>query len=1659
MFTLMKKAVDYLSGDTDDKFVERPLLEEFISPTEVLKIETNEFIGTVTVLTNSDGIINKDIYFQMNKSIASLELSVGSRVSGEAFRNSSQEAWQVQRLQHQDNIWDQIETQNVNTYKGELISCRDLSMGIPGMLKQDLFHTLAKKENLEKTKSLDENSVKNRNGSVTGIVTGVVADTVTLNDDLFFCLSKASCSFKLVVGDWISCNYLNNDKTSPSESHGLDVSSVVPLRKKIVQGEVTHAYQTHVIINHEIHCPVWLSEEPSYIGDTVTVEILESSQGTLDWRALSITSLTQPLSQQVLKKPLLKLRHSISNIEKDGIVSESQQNVNEEDHDVVIARNLRFPPINLGNCMQLGVHIKNMRGETITLNRVYFVSGSSECQFSVRDCSVGGLVNGSPVTLAVQEIVLVRLAFHAKFIGLNKQLCIFDFDKFNITRHVCATVNDPCHANLGIHVQYNPSWRDFKRPASENDTMIVKGDRPFRCPAFLPVSLPQAPVPLKLWQQLEESESSVLAENKVLREPLNAFNYQQKLTILLHLEEAQMNFQMRQFAMERVSFCRHGEFLSLIVPGLAEKRPSLLIGDSVIASSPGEGASALSYEGCIHQVHSTKALLKFHPSFHDKYQSEDYSVTFKFNRTPLRRCHFAIKFAMQQLGPEILFPKKLKIQLPQVAYVDPAIPTPKIMKQWKRIKVPSSDLNMGVLERTEYESDCEINNIRNVSNKDSDSISKGNNVDSCSISKNDENNYLSKVNCDIVVLNGTKEKSQCRGRKSQTNGGLVLEETQKKILVVKVEEKLNSICESDSGESGMEVCQSRYHFHSNLLQNSNNFDNCDVNNVLPDSSVNVFEQKELPSNTVILCDKDRLSGNNSKSICFINKQQPVKEIKSVQEFLQPVNQKETVNFQNNNDCDISSAIESECWSTSNALTSNVDLKPLNSPPRITVDDKPQSSSPRVAVVTRLFGVASPPGSHSSGSHNNSLNASSNDLSMSSQNSLSSLSEDEYKFCSENQKLFMKKTEKSLLKTDRNPREFNFDNAEDEKFSHKDCENFNNSNFGREIDNVNNDLLKSNQNELSSNTKLATTTRMFIPRSVELRGHKKNILGQENDSVVQQQQNKNLLEKNEIEKFHSQKKEMKVEKKQEVIYLNESEKFVTKRNLHCTPEIVNSINMNENKEETRQERNDSNSKGYCVPVIPLPNFMTSKTSDSRKDSKNLVLKWFNKSLNSEQQVCVRRILEGSTRPLPYVIYGPPGTGKTVTLVEAILQIFNLVQHSRILVVTPSNSASDLIAERLISSDQLSKDIFVRLNAYQRVEESIPGKLLEFCSTADGLGAKIRCRVMVATASTAGQLYSFRLHNGHFTHLLIDEAGQMTEPEACVAMGLVNNVSGQIVLAGDPKQLGPVVQSSIAKKYGLQHSLLHRLCSSVLYQPNTADEMDEISANDNITWMYEPRLVTLLVKNYRSHPDLLTVPSQLFYNNSLKAQADQKNYLSYLLWSELPNASFPLLFHGVVSDNLQEGDSPSWFNPAEAFQSVRYVSSLITFGLKPEDIGVITPYRKQCEKIRKLLSTFNISETVKVGSVEEFQGQERTAIIISTVRSSTQLLEIDLLHSLGFVRCERRFNVAVTRAKALLIVVGNPFLLSNDPCWRQLLSYALDHGAYRGPELDLELCQDS
>ncbi|XP_030543378.1 probable RNA helicase SDE3 [Rhodamnia argentea] len=428
--------------------------------------------------------------------------------------------------------------------------------------------------------------------------------------------------------------------------------------------------------------------------------------------------------------------------------------------------------------------------------------------------------------------------------------------------------------------------------------------------------------------------------------------------------------------------------------------------------------------------------------------------------------------------------------------------------------------------------------------------------------------------------------------------------------------------------------------------------------------------------------------------------------------------------------------------------------------------------------------------------------------------------------------------------------------------------------------------------------------------------------------------------------------------------------------------------------------------------------------------------FNHLLNEEQIRSVEMILGCKGGP-PFVVYGPPGTGKTITIVEGIMQLYANRPDTQILICTPSNSAADHILEKLLGEESVKiKDYEIfRLNATSRPYEDINPEHIRFCFFDElvfkcpPIKVLMRYRIIISTYMSASLLSAEGVERGQFSHIFLDEAGQASEPESMIPLANLCQRDTVVVLAGDPMQLGPVVYSKTAEEYGLGKSYLERLFDCEFY----------FNGDENY--------VKKLIRNYRSHPEILHLPSELFYNGELIACKDDASCLSIEV-DLIPNCKFPVLFIGIQGCDEREGNNPSWFNRIEASKVIQVIERVIACEeINENDIGVITPYRQQVLKLKTSLESLELPN-IKIGSVEQFQGQESKVIIVSTVRSTIKHNEFDRVHCLGFLSNPRRFNVAITRAISLLIIVGNPHIITKDPYWNRLLWYCVDNNSYQG-----------
>lgn len=284
---------------------------------------------------------------------------------------------------------------------------------------------------------------------------------------------------------------------------------------------------------------------------------------------------------------------------------------------------------------------------------------------------------------------------------------------------------------------------------------------------------------------------------------------------------------------------------------------------------------------------------------------------------------------------------------------------------------------------------------------------------------------------------------------------------------------------------------------------------------------------------------------------------------------------------------------------------------------------------------------------------------------------------------------------------------------------------------------------------------------------------------------------------------------------------------------------------------------------------------------------------------------------------------------MTVVEAIKQVWSRIKASRIIVAAPSNAAADLLTSRLVGD--IPKSDILRLLSATREGIEIDSAIADVCVFGKiRVGRLMKYRIVIVTLATSSKLVNAQLELGHFSHLFIDEAGQSTETECLIPMAGLLASTGNVVLSGDPCQLGPVVTSKLAEKHGYAMSLLERLM--------TTQPLYMRDANGN----REPKCITKLLRNFRSHSKLLTVPSEMFYDNELIPCADKNETESLCKMSWIPKQGFPIVFHGVRNLHEKEGPSHSLFNEKEVTIVLNYVHRLSKV-VDQHSIGIVSPYR--------------------------------------------------------------------------------------------------------------------
>ena len=443
------------------------------------------------------------------------------------------------------------------------------------------------------------------------------------------------------------------------------------------------------------------------------------------------------------------------------------------------------------------------------------------------------------------------------------------------------------------------------------------------------------------------------------------------------------------------------------------------------------------------------------------------------------------------------------------------------------------------------------------------------------------------------------------------------------------------------------------------------------------------------------------------------------------------------------------------------------------------------------------------------------------------------------------------------------------------------------------------------------------------------------------------------------------------------------------------------------------------------------------------------------LNRTQEEAVNKVLQAKDVA---IVHGPPGTGKTTTLVEAIYE--TLRRENQVLVCAQSNMAVDWISEKLVDrginvlrignptrvNDKMLSFTYERrfeahpdyellwairkairdLRAHRkRGDDKYHQKLERLKERAIELEIRINAQLFGEARVIASTLVGSanRLLEGQkFGTLFIDEAAQALEAACWIPIRRVSRV----ILAGDHCQLPPTVKSFAAMKAGLGKTLMERIV-------------------DN-----HPETVTLLKMQYRMNEEIMRFSSDWFYGNQVESAPEVK-YRSILdldipmTWidtSEFSENSENSDYSDISFKEQFVGESFGRINKAEAELTLlvleQYFQKIGKQRILDErlDVGVISPYRAQVQYLRRLFKKKEFFKPyrslISVNTVDGFQGQERDIILISLVRANDE-------GQIGFLRDLRRMNVAITRARMKLIILGDASTMTRHPFYKRLYDY--------------------
>lgn len=439
--------------------------------------------------------------------------------------------------------------------------------------------------------------------------------------------------------------------------------------------------------------------------------------------------------------------------------------------------------------------------------------------------------------------------------------------------------------------------------------------------------------------------------------------------------------------------------------------------------------------------------------------------------------------------------------------------------------------------------------------------------------------------------------------------------------------------------------------------------------------------------------------------------------------------------------------------------------------------------------------------------------------------------------------------------------------------------------------------------------------------------------------------------------------------------------------------------------------------------------------------------------------INRIVQQAKQAQDYfLLIGPPGTGKTSVALRSIVEEFHLDKNKNILLLAYTNRAVDEICETLSRITPTPE--YLRIGSELACEERFRPHLLKNLTKTYKKRTEVEAfiqknRIVVGTVSSiSGRKDLFEMK--HFDVAIIDEASQILEPQILgilCAHGNGHCYIDKFILIGDHKQLPAVV---------LQESQDSMVQSEQLRNIGITDCRNSLFERLYTYWQNKPSegIIAMLDKQGRMHPNICAFVNQYFYDNKLNIVPLPHQQAS-LEWNLLPNnhpdklltlvATERLAFIHTPSPRVEEANKANLYEARIAAQLIKHIYQLCLANHQPFEpekrIGIIVPFRNQISMISNELTSLDIQETeqITIDTVERFQGSQRDIIIYSTTVSQLHQLEnLSVISQTDGYMVDRKLNVAITRARKQLFILGNKELLQKQNIYSRLILFIENHG---------------